>query len=37
MSTTFPHHKHEVSEDNIISSNAPTLGEVLQEIEEMLG
>ncbi|WP_293130943.1 DUF6516 family protein [Okeania sp. SIO3I5] len=32
---TFPHHKHEGSEDNIISSNTPTLAEVLQEIEEM--
>ncbi|MGD1805265.1 toxin-antitoxin system TumE family protein [Dapis sp. BLCC M126] len=29
----FPHHKHDGSEDNVISSNAPTLVEVLQEIE----
>ncbi|NEO51740.1 MAG: hypothetical protein F6K54_00725 [Okeania sp. SIO3B5] len=34
--STFPHHKHEGSEDNIISSNTPTLAEVLQEIEEIL-
>ncbi|WP_287273637.1 MULTISPECIES: DUF6516 family protein [unclassified Okeania] len=29
----FPHHKHDGSEDNVISSNAPTLVDVLQEIE----
>jgi hypothetical protein len=31
----YPHHKHDGSQDNVISSNAPTLGEVLQEIEGM--
>ena len=29
----YPHHKHDGSQDNIISSNAPTLADVLQEIE----
>ena len=33
----FPHHKHDGSEDNVISSNAPTLIDVLQEIEKYLG
>jgi hypothetical protein len=33
---SFPHHKHEGSEDNIIASNAPSLAEVLQEIEGIL-
>lgn len=32
----YPHHKHEGSQDNIISFNAPTLAEVLEEIEGML-
>ncbi|NEO57941.1 MAG: hypothetical protein F6K54_35735 [Okeania sp. SIO3B5] len=32
----FPHHKHDRSEDNVISSNAPTLVEVLQEIKSLL-
>ncbi|NET45129.1 DUF6516 family protein [Okeania sp. SIO2B3] len=31
----FPHHKHDGTEENIISSNAPTLIEVLQEIENL--
>ncbi|NEQ39041.1 MAG: hypothetical protein F6K40_23370 [Okeania sp. SIO3I5] len=31
----FPHHKHDGSEDNVISSNAPTLVDVLQEIENL--
>lgn len=31
--SSFPHHKHEGREDNILSSNSPTLAEVLQEIE----
>ncbi|NEP78400.1 MAG: hypothetical protein F6K17_29980 [Okeania sp. SIO3C4] len=31
----FPHHKHDGSEDNVISSNAPSLIEVLQEIENL--
>lgn len=29
---TYPHHKHNNSEENVISSAAPTLLEVLQEI-----
>lgn len=33
---SFPHHKHEGREDNIIASNAPSLTEVLQEIEGIL-
>lgn len=31
----FPHHKHDGSEENVISSNAPSLMEVLQEIENL--
>ena len=31
--STFPHHKHEGSEDNVIASSAPTLAQVLAEIE----
>ncbi len=34
---TFPHHKHEGSEENIISSSAPFLVDVLREIEGLLG
>jgi hypothetical protein len=30
---TYPHHKHEGSEENVIASSAPTLADVLQEIE----
>jgi len=32
----FPHHKHEGSEDNIVSANAPILEDVLREIEILL-
>jgi hypothetical protein len=32
----YPHHKHDGSEDNIISSNAPTLADILNEIERLL-
>ncbi|NEP04865.1 MAG: hypothetical protein F6K25_04340 [Okeania sp. SIO2G4] len=32
----FPHHKHEGIQDNVISSNAPTLVEVLEEIDNLL-
>jgi len=32
----LPHHKHQESEENIIASSAPTLAEVLQEIEALL-
>ncbi|MFN5513517.1 MAG: DUF6516 family protein [Cyanobacteriota bacterium] len=34
---SFPHHKHYRQEDNIISSQAPFLEEVFQEIIEILG
>jgi hypothetical protein len=33
---TYPHHKHEGAEDQVISSAAPTLAEVLSEIELMI-
>lgn len=33
----YPHHKHDGSEDNILSSNAPMLAEVLNEIAGLLG
>lgn len=33
----YPHHKHDGSEDNVISSNAPTLVDVLSEIARLLG
>lgn len=29
----FPHHKHDGTEDNVVSSNAPFLVDVLKEIE----
>lgn len=29
---TFPHHKHDGAEETVVSSAAPTLGEVLEEI-----
>ncbi|MEO0012656.1 MAG: hypothetical protein RLZZ535_1045 [Cyanobacteriota bacterium] len=29
----FPHHKHDGTEDNVVSSNAPFLANVLKEIE----
>jgi hypothetical protein len=32
---TFPHHKH-LGGENVIESFAPSLGEVLQEIEGIL-
>lgn len=31
----LPHHKHEEGEENIVASSAPTLAEVLQEIESV--
>lgn len=34
---TFPHHKHDGSEDNVIKSDAPFLAGVLNEVEEILG
>ena len=33
---TYPHHKHEGSEDNVIPSTAPDLASVLQEIESLV-
>lgn len=34
---TYPHHKHEGSEENVLPSEAPTLADVLREIERLLG
>ncbi|MDF5739085.1 DUF6516 family protein [Nostoc sp. S13] len=34
--TTFPHHKHDGSEDNIVKSDAPFLADILKEIETIL-
>ena len=34
--SSYPHHKHDGSEDNIIASNAPKLSDVLQEIKQKL-
>lgn len=33
----YPHHKHQGSEDNILSSDAPMLADILNEIERLLG
>lgn len=33
---TYPHHKHEGHEDNVLASSAPTLKEVLNEIDQLL-
>lgn len=33
---TYPNHKHEGSEENVIASSAPTLSEVLDEIAERI-
>jgi hypothetical protein len=33
---TYPHHKHEGTEDRVLSSAAPTLAEVLLEIEHLV-
>ena len=32
---TYPHHKHEGSQSNVIASSAPILAEVLAEIENL--
>ncbi len=32
---TFPHHKHDRSENNVIQSNAPFLADVLKEVKEI--
>ncbi len=34
--STYPHHKHDRTEMNVIASSAPTLAEVLLEIMEMI-
>lgn len=34
--STYPHHKHDGSEDNVIPSAAPDLAFVLQEIESLI-
>lgn len=34
--STYPHHKHEGSEDNVVSSAAPDLVTILQEIESFV-
>ncbi|MGB5685799.1 MAG: DUF6516 family protein [Candidatus Electrothrix sp.] len=33
---TWPHHKHDGSERNVIASEAPVLGKVLEEIEPLV-
>jgi hypothetical protein len=33
---TYPHHKHEGSEDNVVSSSAPDLASILGEIEALV-
>jgi len=35
--STFPHHKHDGSENNVVESDAPFLAEILNEIENILG
>ncbi|MGK7925465.1 MAG: DUF6516 family protein [Spirulina sp.] len=35
--STFSHHKHDRSEDNVIESETPFLVDVLKEIEYLLG
>lgn len=34
--SSYPHHKHEGSQDNIIASPAPDLAAVLKEIEQLV-
>jgi hypothetical protein len=34
--STYPHHKHDGAEDNVIESKAPKLNEVLHEIEALM-
>jgi hypothetical protein len=34
--STFPHHKHDGSEDNVIKLDAPFLAEVLNEVAKIL-
>jgi hypothetical protein len=33
---TYPHHKHEGSEDNLVASPAPVLATVLNEVERLI-
>ncbi len=33
---TYPHHKHEGSEDNVVASTAPILADVLKEVEMLV-
>jgi hypothetical protein len=33
---TYPHHKHQSSESNVVASSAPTLQGVLAEIEQLV-
>jgi hypothetical protein len=33
---TYPHHKHEGSENKVVASSAPDLGAVLEEIEPLI-
>lgn len=32
--SSFPHHKHDGNEDNIIASNAPNLSDIFREIQD---
>lgn len=34
--STYPHHKHEGSEGNVVESRGPTLAETLDEIETLI-
>ena len=34
--SSYPHHKHEGSEDNVVSAPAPDLATVLREIESLI-
>lgn len=34
--STYPHHKHDGNEKNVVSSSAPTLSDVLSEIESLI-
>jgi hypothetical protein len=34
---SFPHRKHDGSEDNVVSSDAPFLADVLKKIERIQG
>jgi len=34
--STYPHHKHEGSEDNVVPCTAPDLATILQEIESLV-